>query len=223
MIDQLRTWSIAARDPGSGQLGIATTSCHIAVGAYVARVRPGVAAACTQAYANAALAPCIYAAIESGADPAAAIAAALSHDDAPDTRQIAVVDHLGRTAAYTGLAIQNDRSSQWWGHHEGAGYVVAGNTLAGPAVVTDTAHAFEALRAAGESLAWSLVLALSAGQAAGGDHRGKQAAALLVGAVGRGASEYRPAVDLRVDDHPEPLVELQRLCRLLLGPPRTHL
>ena len=212
------TWSIAARDAASGRFGIAVASCHIAVGAYVPNIRPGVAAVCTQSWANAALAPRIWAAVATGDAPGDAVAAALETDDRPGNRQIAVIDYLGRTTAYTGVETQAHEPSQWWGHAAGDDYVVAGNTLTGPAVVQSTADRFMALRAAGERFEWALVLALAAGDAAGGDHRGRQAAALLVSSAGPEASEYTPQADLRVDDHPAPIVELQRLCGLHLPP-----
>ena len=208
------TWSLVARDPVTGQLGVATASRYLGVGAVVPSVRPGVAAVCTQAWAKRALAPVIFAAITDGATPEKAVQVALAGDDLPGRRQIGVVDHLGRTAAYTGADVQADEQASWWGHVAGDGFVAIGNTLTGAPVVEATAGAVIAGVLPGETFGLHLLMALYLGEAAGGDHRGKQAAAVLVGGLGEGASEYMPAVDYRVDDHPAPIAELMRIYRI---------
>ncbi len=208
------TWSIVARDPATGQLGVATASRALAVGAWVPNVRPGVAAVCTQSWAKPALAPVLYAALAGGATPDEAIAQALADDDQPGNRQIGVVDRLGRVGAYTGELVQQRDEAQWCGHVAGDGWLVIGNTLAGPEVVGATAAAYEREPEPGWSFGYRLISALAAGEAAGGDHRGKQAAAVLVGQTGDDACEHQPAVDFRVDDHVEPIAELRRICLL---------
>jgi uncharacterized Ntn-hydrolase superfamily protein len=122
-------------------------------------------------------------------------------DAGRDHRQLHIIDAAGRTAAHTGAAC-----IEWCGHLAGEGYSVAGNMLAGPQVIRDTAAAFEAATSRDLPFAERLISALEAGEAAGGDKRGKQAAALLIC-----SSEAYPFLDLRVDDHPEPLTELLRL------------
>lgn len=192
------TWSILARDDG-GAFGIAIASRFFAVGALCPHARSGVGALATQALVNP-----LYAApgldLLAAGTPPADVVLALTRDDAGrEHRQVHAIDAQGRVAAHTGSACID-----WCGHLAGAGYSVAGNMLAGPQVLRDTADAYE--RSAGRPFAERLLAALDAGDAAGGDKRGRQSAALLVC-----TTEPYPCLDLRVDDHDEPFRELRRL------------
>jgi uncharacterized Ntn-hydrolase superfamily protein len=192
------TWSIVARD-ASGSLGIAIASRFFAVGALCPHVRANVGALATQALCNPLYASPGLDAMSRGEEPASIVLALTAADDGRAHRQLHMIDARGRIGAYTGPSCVD-----WCGHSSGAGFSVAGNMLAGPAVLSDTAAAYEA--AASRPFAERLIAALAAGQAAGGDKRGKQAAALLIV-----TTEDYPALDLRVDDHPEPIAELERL------------
>src|SRR5205085_10051386 len=171
--------------------------------------RAGVGAVATQAAGRAAYGPEILDLLARGPEPEAAIERALADDERRETRQLGVVDAHGRAAAFTG-----SECNEWAGHLTGPGYAAQGNILAGERVVTDMAHAFEGARG---GLAARLVAALEAAQAAGGDRRGQQSAALVVERPG-GIPESREGidriVDLRVDDHEEPIRELRRLLGL---------
>jgi uncharacterized Ntn-hydrolase superfamily protein len=215
------TFSIAALDRETGQLGICTASCVLAVGRYVPHVKPRVAAVCTQSWSWPQLSEFIWLAVERGATPQQAIACAVAADSHPGVRQITVCDHLGRTAAYTGEKTQNSENAQWWGHVEDDGFVVAGNMLAGPETVEQTAAKYRELRdnGDGERLGWKLLCALEAGENAGGDKRGRQSAAIVVGRAEPEANEWYHQVDLRVDDHATPIQELMRLYRIQNKPP----
>lgn len=193
------TWSIAARDPASGALGVAVSSRVIAVGALCPWVRAGVAALSTQSYTSPVAAERTLAAVSGGATLEAAVAAALADDDGRAWRQIHGVDARGRAHAYTGSSCVD-----WCGHWTGDAASVAGNMLAGPDVVDATVTQW--LEGEGRPLADRLLSALEAGQAAGGDKRGQQSAALLV--VG---DEAHALVDLRVDEHVAPIAELRRV------------
>jgi uncharacterized Ntn-hydrolase superfamily protein len=192
------TWSIVARD-ASGAFGIAIASRFFAVGALCPHIRSGVGAVATQALVNPLYAQPALDALAQGIAPDAVLRQLTAPDEGREHRQIHLIDAQGRTAAHTGSSC-----IAWCGHTAGAGYSVAGNMLAGPQVVSATAAAYEA---AGDlPLAERLIAALAAGEAAGGDKRGKQAAALLVH-----TTEDYPALDIRVDDHAEPIQELRRL------------
>lgn len=193
------TWSIAARDPATGALGVAVSSRVIAVGALCPWVRQGVAVLSTQSYTSPVAAERSLAAVAAGATLEAAVATALGDDDGRMWRQIHGVDARGRAYAYTGSSC-----IAWCGHWTGDGVSVAGNMLAGPEVVDATATRW--LETAGRPFADRLLAALEAGQAAGGDKRGQQSAALKV--VGE---EAHAEVDLRVDEHAAPVAELRRI------------
>lgn len=192
------TWSIIARD-ASGEFGIAIASKFFAVGALCPHARSGVGALATQALVNPLYAAPSLADMAEGIDPALIIARLTAADDGRDHRQLHMINANGKSAAYTGAACID-----WCGHMAGAGFSIAGNMLAGPNVIAATAAAYEATE--GLPLAERLIAAMAAGDAAGGDKRGKQAAALLTY-----TTEEYCALDLRVDDHPEPIEELQRL------------
>jgi uncharacterized Ntn-hydrolase superfamily protein len=158
-----------------------------------------VGALATQALVNPLYAPAALAAMAQGLHPSDIVRMLTSADPGRDHRQLHLIDRAGRIAAHTGTACID-----WCGHRAGDSYSVAGNMLAGPRVLDDTAAAFEASGAL--CLAERLIVAMEAGEAAGGDKRGKQAAALILY-----STESYPALDLRVDDHAEPIVELRRL------------
>ena len=192
------TWSLVARDP-TGALGVAVASRFFAVGALCPHAASGIGALATQALVNPMYAQASLEALARGHAPRDIVHALTRADAGRDHRQLHLIDAQGRIAAHTGSAC-----IEWCGQHTGRNYSVAGNMLAGPRVLEDTAAAYEA----GSNLPFAerLITALAAGQAAGGDKRGKQAAALLIC-----TTEAYPALDLRVDDHENPIVELRRL------------
>jgi uncharacterized Ntn-hydrolase superfamily protein len=192
------TWSIIARD-ASGAFGVAVASKFFAVGALCPHARSGVGAVATQALVNPLYAGPAFDLLAAGLPAAGIVRQLTSADDGRDHRQLHLIGNDGQAAGYTGSACID-----WCGHHAGDGYSVAGNMLAGPQVLAATAEAFEAGIAL--PFAQRLLTALAAGEAAGGDKRGKQAAALLVY-----TTEDYCALDIRVDDHVEPIRELQRL------------
>jgi uncharacterized Ntn-hydrolase superfamily protein len=192
------TWSIIARD-AYGAFGVAVASRFFAVGALCSHARSGVGAVATQALVNPLYAGPALDDMGRHLDPAAIIARLTAADEGRDHRQLHMIDNSGKSAAHTGAACID-----WCGHMAGPGFSVAGNMLARPQVIAATAAAFEANAAL--PFAQRLIVALAAGEAAGGDKRGKQAAALLVY-----STEDYPALSLRVDDHADPIVELQRL------------
>jgi len=196
------TWSIVARDPASGALGVAVTTKFFAVGALCPWVRAGVGALSTQALVNPTYGPRGIDLLTAGATAEDTARVLLASDAGRATRQLHIVDAKGTVAAHTG-----DDCIGWRGHRVGEGFSVAGNMLAGQAVVDATFESFR--RSAGRSLAERFLDALDAGQAEGGDMRGKQSAAILIH-----DSEDYPALSLRVDDHAEPLAEMRRLHRL---------
>ncbi|HWL80724.1 MAG TPA: DUF1028 domain-containing protein [Roseomonas sp.] len=193
------TWSIVAHDPASGAFAVAVTTCAFAVGASCPYVRAGVGAVSTQSFTNRYLGPAVLDGLARGLSPAAAIQGALAGDEGRDLRQIHAVDRHGNSAAWTG-----ESCVEWAGSKSGPGFSVAGNMLAGAAVVTETAATF--VSAASMPLPERLMLALDAGEAAGGDRRGRQSAAMKLI-----TTEDFPDLDLRVDDHTAPLTELRRL------------
>ncbi|WP_137178135.1 DUF1028 domain-containing protein [Roseomonas sp. AR75] len=193
------TWSILARDRATGEIGAAVASRFLAAGALVPRVEGGVGAACTQALVNPFHGPDALARLRAGEVPSPALAALIAADAGQATRQVHVLSAAGAIAQHTGAGCVG-----WCGHVAAEDVSVAGNMLAGPEVVEATRDAF--LATAGLPLAERLLAAMEAGEAAGGDRRGRQSAAIQVGS----ADPY-PDLDLRVDDHPDPLAELRRL------------
>ena len=194
------TWSILARD-ATGTLGVAIASRFLAVGALCVHTRRGVGALSTQALMNPLYGPAGIDLLAQGRTAAAVIDALTGPDAGRDQRQLHVLPAQGRPAAWTG-----DACIPWCGHRVEEDFSVAGNMLAGADVIAATADTF--LRTRGLPLAERLLAALAAGEAAGGDKRGKQAAALRI----HGDEDY-PSLDLRVDDHEEPVQELQRIYR----------
>lgn len=193
------TWSIIARDTASGRMGIAVATCNFAVGARVPHMRTGIGAVCTQALTNPFFGPRGLALLTAGGTAEDVVRMLMIADEGRDHRQVHVMDREGRFAAATGAACVG-----WCGHLIRATISVAGNMLAGPQVIEATADAYEA--AMDVPLPERLVRAMQAGEAAGGDKRGRQSAALIVH-----DSEDSPMLDIRVDDHADPLTELARL------------
>ncbi len=192
------TWSVLARD-SQGRFGLAIASRFFAVGALCMHTRRGVGALSTQALMNPTYGVSGLDLLAQGMAPAQVLAQLTGADPGQAQRQVHVLGLDGRAAAHTGAECVD-----WCGQVQGDGYSVAGNMLAGPQVIQATAQAFE--RSAGQSLAQRLIIAMQVGEAAGGDKRGKQSAALCI----HGDEDYRE-LDLRVDDHADPLSELQRL------------
>ncbi len=204
------TYSIVAYDPDTGDLGVAVASKFVAVGAIVPWVKVGVGAVATQAWANVRHGPVILALLEQGYTAKKAVEAVLAVDPKREHRQIGVVDARGNTYAFTG-----SKCIPYAGHIVGENYAVQGNILVGEEVLEAMAKAFETTK--GE-LVDKLLAALKAGDKAGGDKRGKQSAALIVvrrcggyGGCDEGVDKY---VDIRVDDHPNPVNELERIFKI---------
>lgn len=196
------TWSIVARDPATGAFAVAVTTCNLAVGATCPFVRAGVGAVSTQSISNRYLGPAILDALARGLTPAAAIEAALVGDEGRHLRQVHAVDAQGRSASWTGR-----NCVAWAGDETAENVSFAGNMLANGDVVPATVAAWRGH--ADLPLPERMLTALDAGQAAGGDRRGRQSAALVLI-----STEDFPDINLRVDDHTDPLVELRRLLEL---------
>lgn len=201
------TFSIVARDPDSGDFGIAVQSKFLAVGTVVPWAVAGVGAVATQAWANVSYGPDGLALLRGGRTAEETLTTLTEADAGRDRRQAGIVDASGRAATFTG-----DGCSAWAGGVTGDGFCCQGNILAGPDVVDAMAQAYTTTTG---RFSDRLVEALAAGQAAGGDIRGQQSAALLVvreqGGYGGATDRY---IDLRVDDHPTPIDELRRLVAL---------
>jgi uncharacterized Ntn-hydrolase superfamily protein len=193
------TWSIAAHDPATGAFAVAVATRAFAVGASCPFVRAGVGAVSTQSFTNRYLGPAILDALGRGLSPDAAIEGALAGDAGRGIRQVHAVDRHGRTAAWTG---QN--CVAWCGSVAAPGISVAGNMLAGEPTVAATLAAWQAQPEL--AIPERLMAAMEAGEAAGGDRRGRQSAAMVVI-----TTEDFPDLDLRVDDSADPLPELRRL------------
>lgn len=199
------TFSIVAIDPDTGEIGVAVQSRIVAVGAVVPWAKAGVGAVATQSYANVAFGPSGLSLMEAGGAPEAALETLLAGDPEQAHRQVGLIDAQGRTAQHTG-----EECLAWAGQRAGKHYAAQGNILAGPEVIDAMAEAFE--KSTGRLLGERLLAALEAGQAAGGDRRGQQSAALLIvregWGYGGGNDRFR---DLRVDEHAEPIAELRRV------------
>ena len=209
------TFSIVARDPRTGDLGIAVQSKFLGVGAVVPWARAGVGAIATQSLANTSYGPRGLDLLAGGLLASAALEQLLAGDEGRATRQVGIVGVEGAPATYTG-----DDCFPWAGGKTGEDYACQGNILVGEATVLAMGHTFD--QTAGP-LGKRLLAALAAGQAAGGDRRGQQSAALLVVRQNGGYGGFNDRmIDLRVDDHPQPIQELQRLLslhELYLSPP----
>ncbi len=205
----IATFSIVAYDPGREEWGVAVQSKFLAVGAVVPWARAGAGAVATQSYVNLTYGPRGLDLMEAGLSAEEAIARLTEADDGRATRQVGVVDREGRAAAFTGEACHD-----WAGHLVGDGFACQGNILI-PGTVEAMAAAFEGARGGPGELADWLVAALAAGQDAGGDSRGRQAAAVLVVRAGGGyGGDNDRYLDLRVDDDPRPIQRLQQLAAM---------
>lgn len=192
------TWSILARDTG-GRFGIAIASRFFAVGSLCAHTRRAVGALSTQALMNPLYGPKGIAALAQGQSAQEVVETLIADDSGRAQRQVHILPAVGPAVSYTGT-----ECVAWCGQLQGEDFSVAGNMLAGPQVIEATANAYRA--SVGQPLAERLLAAMQAGEQAGGDKRGKQAAALRI----QGDEDYLE-LDLRVDDHIEPLTELHRL------------
>jgi uncharacterized Ntn-hydrolase superfamily protein len=199
------TYSIVGRDEASGELGVAVQSRAFGVG-ICAWARPGVGAVATQSFTEKRYGPAGLDLLASGAAPSDALAELLEADEQRDFRQVAFISADGRTAAHTGAACIPDR-----GHVTRAGVSAQGNMLASPAVWHAAAETFEETQG---SIAERLLAALDAAEEAGGDFRGREAAALLVVSGDADEPPWERVFDLRVDNNAQPLAELRRLHRI---------
>ena len=205
MASPLATYSICACDLEAGQWGVATQSKFLAVGSVVPWAAPHVGAIATQSYANPRYGPDGLALLREGLSADEVVERLTSPDDDRALRQLGIVDGEGRAATYTGAECHT-----WAGGRTGDGYAVQGNILVSAETVDALAETFES--AAGQPLAERLIDCLDAAEAAGGDSRGRQSAALLVVERDGGyAGLSDTLVDLRVDDHADPLGELRRI------------
>lgn len=202
------TYSIAVRDPITGELGVAVQTRWLAVGSAVPWVESGVGAVATQSFVEEAYGPRLLERLRAGRAPDEALAALLAADPGADTRQIGVVDGLGRAAAHTGARCVAEAS-----HLVREGLACQANMMERPTVTAAMAAACDTAAAAGDDLADRLMAALRAAEAEAGDIRGRQSAAIVISGKPDEAA-WRRRFDLRVDDHPAPLDELARLLRL---------
>jgi uncharacterized Ntn-hydrolase superfamily protein len=197
------TWSILARDPATGTIGVAVASRFFAVGAICPFVEGRVAALATQALVNPMYAVHAMPRLRAGEAPDAILTSLVSPDPGSAQRQFHILDAAGRIAQHTGADCVS-----WAGHVAAENVSVAGNMLAGEATIRATLDAY--LSASG-SMAERLLTAMEAGEQAGGDKRGKQSPGLKIA-----SNDPYPDLDIRADDHPDPLTELRRLCRVSL-------
>ena len=201
------TFSVVARDPQSGEMGVAVQSHWFSVGSVVTWAEAGVGAVATQSLVEISYGPLGLALMRAGKSAAEALAALLAADEERALRQVAMVDTEGRVAVHTGARCIADA-----GHETGDGFSVQANMMANPDVWPAMARAY---REAEGDLAERMLAALEAGQSAGGDVRGKQSAAILiVNSVSTGRRWADTVMELRVEDHPEPIRELRRVVEL---------
>jgi uncharacterized Ntn-hydrolase superfamily protein len=196
---KLNTFSIAARCGRTGQLGVAVSTKVPGVGGICPFIAPGVGAVATQAWVNPYIGVRVLAALGKGLPAEEALHAVLVDEVDRELRQVGVVDARGRSASFTGSG-----TDAWAGHRHGPDYSVQGNMLVGEETVLAMERSF--LESSAEPLGERLMRALEAGQRAGGDKRGRQSAAVKV----FGEEDY-PIVDLRADEHPDPVAELRRI------------
>lgn len=201
------TYSLVAHDRNARQWGVAVQSRFLAVGSVVPWAEPDVGAIATQAYANPRYGPDGLALLREGLTAQEVVDRLVAADDGREERQLGVVDAQGRSASWTG-----SECMAWAGHRTGDGYAAQGNILVSAATVDALAETFEASTG---PLAERLVESLAAAQAAGGDSRGQQSAAILVVERNGGYAQLSDLlVDLRVDDHEAPIEELRRIYAL---------
>ncbi len=199
------TFSIIARDPETGHFGVAVSTAVPCVGAMVPHVKPGVGAIATQSFTNVRLGVDGLKLLELGLTSEAALTSLLAQDEEASRRQVAGIDRENTPYVYSG-----DGCVDWYGSHEGEHYSVQGNMLTGEDTISAMAETFEQSEG---FLAYRLLGALEAGQAAGGDKRGRESAALLVAPLL--PDDPLSKVDVRVDQHEDPVAELRRIGDML--------
>lgn len=201
------TFSIVARDPDAQEWAVGAASKFLAIGSVTPWARAGVGAIATQSHINTTFGPDGLELLAQGVPVHETLDRLIASDEGREKRQVGIIDAEGNTATFTG-----SECNPWAGALTGKNYACQGNLLAGEAVIADMASSFE--RSEGP-LAWRVMDALEAAELAGGDKRGKQAAAILVVREGRGYGGFNDRmVDYRVDDHAEPLAELARILAL---------
>lgn len=206
--DSLATFSIIARDPATGELGMAVQSKAFAAGNRAMTIKGGVAVIAHQASANPMYGAVGLELIATGMAPQQALDFMLRADEGRNNRQVAILDMQGRTAAWTGPG-----ANDWKGHKCGTNYCAQGNILVGAPVVEAMSKSFES---SSGPLAERLMDALDAAQAAGGDARGAQSGAIVIVRPLAGSGGFSDRViDVRIDDHRTPLVELRRLLKMV--------
>lgn len=196
---KLNTFSIAARDEKTGQFGVAVSTKVPAVGCLCPFVKAGVGAIATQSFVNPYIGINGLKYLEEGMSAQATMERILQEDPEPAIRQFSIVDKEGNAVAFSG-----DECDGWYGHLTGPNYAIAGNMLVGEDTIQEMQKTFESTE--GLTLAERLIAVMEAGQAAGGDKRGRQSASLKVY-----STEEYPLVDLRVDENPDPVKELRRI------------
>jgi uncharacterized Ntn-hydrolase superfamily protein len=207
------TYSIVARDPTTGRFGIAVQSHYLGVGPVVPWLEAGVGAVATQASVNISFGPIGLELLRAGRTAASVVAALVASDDRPDVRQLGVVDAEGRAAAHTGA-----ECIPACGHLVRDGFSVQGNLLERESCWPAMAAAYEAALSAGEPFVERLLRAMEAAEAEGGDVRGRQSAAIMiVDSVVQPAAWRGRLMDLRIEDHPDPVPELRRIVTLRLA------
>lgn len=214
---RVHTFSLVAHDPQSGDLGIAVASKFLAVGFVVPWAKAAVGAVATQSYANPAFGPQGLALLQAGAAPQEVLAVFQRTDPQLHLRQFGLVSANGQSLSFTG-----EGCHPWAGGVAGEGFAAQGNLLQGPEVIESMVQTYQ--NSPHLPFAERLLAALLAADLAGGDRRGRQSAALLIVGEGRGYGGMERAIDLRVDDHPQPVPELQRLLsihRLLFSKPQN--
>ena len=208
----VNTFSIVAYDPDKKEWGIGVASKFLAVGAVVPWAKAGVGAIATQSFANTSYGPNGLDLLAKGKSAEETIKALTDEDQQKDQRQVGIIDANGNAATFTGSKCQ-----AWAGGKTGKNYACQGNILAGEAVVTGMAKAFEDAKG---PLAWRIMAALEAAEKAGGDKRGKQSAAILVVREKGGYGGFNDRmIDFRVDDHETPIQELARILALRVRKP----
>jgi uncharacterized Ntn-hydrolase superfamily protein len=202
--ESISTFSIVARDSVTGELGIAVASRFFSVGSVVPWAKANVGAVATQSFANTSFGWRGLELLQEGATPVEALEILLRNDDDPERRQVGIVSFDGKSVTYTG-----SKCNPWAGGRSGPNYAIQGNILAGESVVTAMEKTFLGTEG---TLADRLYAALLSGNEQGGDARGKQSAAMLIVKENAGYGGYTDrAIDIRVDDNPEPFKELGRL------------
>lgn len=204
------TFSIAAADPATAEVGVAVASRFFAVGTVVPHAQAGVGAVATQASANTGFGPRGLELLARGCSASEALSILIRQDDGRERRQVGMVTASGDAATYSGKGC-----TSWAGGRHGPGYAIQGNILVGEDVVAAMEKSF--LSSRGKALGERLYLALAAGDAAGGDSRGRQSAAILVCRANAGYNGFTDrAIDIRVDDHADPFAEIGRLLGMAL-------